>query len=115
LDEEPVVNQEILTRRMKHLRKSTDDFWRRWRSEYLNELREAHRYQQNKTAASAIKPGDVVIVHDPDVPRGLWKLGRVQDSHCLLRIPRQAQVGRFGFACTLVVPQGPYTLIWFLI
>ena len=79
LDEELVVNQEILTRRMKHLRKSTDDFWRRWRSEYLNELREAHRYQQNKTATSAINPGDVVIVHDPDIPRGLWKLGRIQD------------------------------------
>jgi len=43
LDEEPVVNQEILTRRMKHLRKSTDDFLRRWRSEYLNELHEAHQ------------------------------------------------------------------------
>ena len=43
LDEELVVNQEILTRRMKHLRKSTDDFLRRWRSEYLNELHEAHQ------------------------------------------------------------------------
>ena len=64
---------------MKHLRKSTDAFWRRWRSEKLNELREAHRYQQNKTATSAINPGDVVIVHDPDIPRGLCKLGRVQD------------------------------------
>ena len=80
LDEEPVVTQEILTRRMKHLRKTTDDFWRRWRSEYLNELREAHRYQQNKTVASAIRPGDVVIVHDSDLPKGLWKLGRVQDT-----------------------------------
>ena len=43
LDEELVVNQEILTRRMKHLRKSTDHFLRRWRSEYLNELHEAHQ------------------------------------------------------------------------
>jgi len=32
-------------------------------------------------------------------------------GHCLLRIHLQAQVGRFGFACTLVVPQEPYTLI----
>ena len=45
LDEEqfelPITHDE-LTCRMKHLAKSVGDFWRRWRSEYLIELRDAH-------------------------------------------------------------------------
>ena len=58
-----------LTRRMQHLKKKTvDDFWRRWRSEYLLELRESHRHPG--------QTGDIVIVHDEAHPRGLWKLGK---------------------------------------
>lgn len=44
------------------------------------ELRESHRYQQNKGTASQVSPGDVVIVHDQDQPRGLWKVGRIEST-----------------------------------
>ena len=79
-DFEEEVTREDLTRRMKHLSKITGDFWRRWRSEYLLELREAHRYlKPPKGSADPISVGDVVIIHDETLPRGLWKLGRVED------------------------------------
>ena len=67
------------TRRMKHLSKVLTDFWRRWRTEYLLELREAHRHHHaSDVTDSPINVGDIVIVHEENLPRGLWKLGRVE-------------------------------------
>ena len=64
---------------MKHLKKTVDDFWRRWRTEYLLRLREAHRHLQTpKGGTSTAAVGDIVIVHDDKHPRGLWKLGRIE-------------------------------------
>ena len=79
-----------LTRRMKHLANVLNHFWKRWRGEYLNELREVHSYtakRQRTAERCAISVGDIVIVHDEHLPRGLWKLGKVetlregQDGH----------------------------------
>ena len=76
---------------MKCLNNTLNHFWNRWRTEYLNELREAHVHSMRKSHAaekSDISVGDVVIVHDEQLPRGLWKLERVQelftgrDGHC---------------------------------
>ena len=79
-DEDFEIDANKLTRRMKHLASVLNHFWRRWRSEYLSELRESHRYASKKTAqASNVKRGDVVIVHDDALPRGFWKLGRIQE------------------------------------
>ena len=69
-----------LTRRMKHLSNTLNHFWTRWRSEYLSELREAHSYtarRLSKGQSSSVSIGDVVIVHDEHLPRGLWKLGKI--------------------------------------
>ena len=64
-----------LTRRIKHLSKTLNDYCRRWRIEYLLELREAHRHLRDpKGVDDPIAAGDVVIVHDDNLPRGLWKL-----------------------------------------
>ena len=79
-DSDDEVTREDLTRRMKHLSKTVDDFWKRWRAEYLPELREAHRhFRTPKGVASPIAVGDIVIVHDENQPRGLWKLGKVEE------------------------------------
>ena len=43
-DEDIEVNASQLTKRVKHLATILNHFWRRWRSEYLNELRESHHY-----------------------------------------------------------------------
>ena len=79
-DEDFEVNTSQLTKRVKHLASVLSHFWKRWRSEYLNELRESHRYSAKKTlCCPSVAKGDVVIVHDDALPRGLWKLGRVQE------------------------------------
>ena len=38
------VSASQLTKRMKHLASVLNHFWRRWRSEYLSELRESHHH-----------------------------------------------------------------------
>ena len=78
-DEDFEVNPAQLNRRMKHLNNTLNHFWRRWRDEYLVGLRESHR--QNKKEPSLQSPisvGDVVVVHDESLPRGLWKITRVE-------------------------------------
>ena len=79
-DEEFTTDSVQLTRRVKHLN-MLNHFWNRWRTEYLKELREAHSHStgNNHTDKSALSVGDVVIVHNKRLPRGLCKLGRIQE------------------------------------
>ena len=79
-DEEFSLNSTQLTRRMKHLANILNHFWNRWRSEYLSELSEAHSYtarRQSKSNHLTVSVGDVVVIHDEHLPRGLWKLGKI--------------------------------------
>ena len=79
-DEDFEVNASQLTKRVKHLASVLNHFWKRLRSEYLNELRESHRYSAKRTPSyPSVNEGDVVVVHDDALPRGLWKLGRIQE------------------------------------
>ena len=81
-DEEFSTDSVQLTKRVKHLNNTLNHFWNRWRTEYLNELREAHGHHMRKSSTiekSTLSVGDVVIVHDEQLPRGLWKLGRIQE------------------------------------
>lgn len=78
-----MVDSTLLTRRMKHFNNRLNHFWNRWRSEYLNELREAHYHSTRKSSdrdRPGLSVGEVVIVHDEHLPRGLWKLGVIQDT-----------------------------------
>ena len=89
-DEDFEVNASQLTKRVKHLASVLNHFWKGWRLEYLNELREGHRYSAKKTPSRlSVSKGDVVVVHDHALPRGLWKLGRIQEV--LTRRDRQPQ------------------------
>ena len=55
-------------------------FWNRWRTEYLNELRECHRHTAGRTSQPVhVAVGEVVVVRDDTLPRSFWKLGRIQD------------------------------------
>ena len=53
-------------------------FWIRWRNEYLLELRNSHRLKKKVAEGQPVAVGDVVIVHEDGLHRGLWKLGRVE-------------------------------------
>uniref|UniRef100_A0A1X7TD41 DUF5641 domain-containing protein n=1 Tax=Amphimedon queenslandica TaxID=400682 RepID=A0A1X7TD41_AMPQE len=49
-----------------------------WRSEYLLELREQHRYSKGDNAGVEIKVGDIVIVKSNEKRHGFWNLGKVE-------------------------------------
>lgn len=58
-------------------RQLIDNFWTRWKGEYLTSLREYH--QRAGVDVRKIKEGDVVQIHD-ESKRVHWKLGVVQDT-----------------------------------
>ena len=65
---------------MKHLANVVNQFWKRWRHEYLLELRESHRNNQGRSGGSPVAVDDIVLVHNEHQPRGLWKLARVKET-----------------------------------
>ena len=72
-DEEDDAN---LNKRVRYLANRRKHFWRRWRREYLVDLREMHKLKATKKG-DQIKQQDVVIVFEEGLPRGKWRLGRV--------------------------------------
>ena len=54
-----------------------NQFWNRWAKEHLQELQNAHHYPNKKQQSSLVQEGDMVVVQDPDLPRGFWKLAKV--------------------------------------
>ena len=68
-DKEFTTDPAHLHRRTGHLNNILNHFWRRWRSEYLVELRESHKQvKSNLSTQPAITPGAVVVVHDEGIP-----------------------------------------------
>ena len=55
-----------------------DLFWRRWRMEYLPLLQE--RSGHATRSRDNVKKGDIVLMVDDSVPRGVWPLGRVEEA-----------------------------------
>lgn len=54
----------------------------RFAAEYLPLLREQHcRRVSRRRFSEAIQVGDIVLIHDEDRPRLLWKLGRILELH----------------------------------
>ena len=68
----------VLNRRMRYLQTVLEQFWQRWKQEYLLELIENHRYRKGE-GTNRIAVGDVVIVHE-DTQRGMWRLGIVEET-----------------------------------
>ena len=86
-----------LNRRMNHLRKTLDHFWKWWQREYLLQLRDYHRhYKKTDERGDTLSEGQIVLVHSDKHMRGFWKLGKVQkliqgsDGHvrgAVIRLP----------------------------
>lgn len=69
------------------------NFWKRWTSEYLNEL-QSSKMHTGKT--KELKSGDLVLLKESLQPRQLWKMGRVEKTFpgrdgkvrsCAVRVP----------------------------
>lgn len=70
-------SRELLQRRWKHREHVLNNLWKRWRREYLQELRSAHI---NETRHSeSVKLGDIVLIKELNSPRQLWKMGQVTE------------------------------------
>ena len=65
-DEE--VNPALLDKHARHLNKTLDKFWKRWREEYLLELRDSHRHSSGNPKVTPVSIVDVVIAHNKDRP-----------------------------------------------
>ena len=63
-----------LTRRVSHIRRLTEEFWRKWSSSYYQTLVKYHKWKLKERNA---EPGDVVLVLDKEGPKGKFALGRI--------------------------------------
>ena len=66
-----------LHKRFLYLKRKLSHFSSRWQKEYLVGLREAHK--SGKRNSPDIVKGDVVLVHDESMKRGMWKIAVIED------------------------------------
>lgn len=55
-----------------------DEFWNRWRSEYLHNLQSRSKC---KCSGGTFKEGDVVLVKEKDSHRNCWPIGIVDETY----------------------------------
>ena len=84
-DEEGRSDNTIITRRMKYLKALTEHYWRRFREEYLLELRSQH--VQGGDPERKPEVGEVVVIEGTS-KRNNWRLGKIvslingRDNRC---------------------------------
>ena len=64
-----------MRRRWRRVQYLANLFWTRWRREYLSTLQVRQKWQEE---SRNIKPGDVVLLTDENLPRNDWSMGRVE-------------------------------------
>jgi len=74
LSDEPINRLD----RWQLVQKIARDFWRRWNREYLTSLQEKTKWKVEKYNLTI---GDVVIIHDDNLPPLKWRLGKVIETH----------------------------------
>jgi len=75
-DEPPLATRDELILSEKRLTDSFKYFWKRWLKEYLQDLDKFHASGKSKRQP---KVGEVVMIHDEDSKRVLWKIGLVTE------------------------------------
>lgn len=71
------ANREELTRRWKYRQRLVNEFWNRWRKEYLLDLRSAHA--QETPRPTPLKEGDLVLIGEDKMPRLTWRTGLITE------------------------------------
>jgi hypothetical protein len=58
-----------------------EQFWQQWSNDYLLNLRSRTRYDHDAGRGVNIlpEPGHVVVIKDPGLVRGRWRLGRIEE------------------------------------
>jgi hypothetical protein len=63
------------------MQKVTEDFWRRWKKEYLLQLRNYNEVKRPPGEHHKFRVGDVILVQEDIQPRQMWKIARIEDVH----------------------------------
>ena len=66
-------HESSMSERFQYLGKVRTHVWNRWECEYLIDLREYH-IGKHETQLRTVSVRDVVIAHEENVKRGLWKI-----------------------------------------
>ncbi|CAL8137208.1 unnamed protein product [Orchesella dallaii] len=64
--------------RWQYTQQVLQHFWKQWRMEYLSSLQQRFKW---KRKCENIKVGDIVIIHEDNVPPMKWKLAKVIEVH----------------------------------
>ena len=78
-DEFQPITLDILTRRARYHSTTIYHLRQRWKKKYLVEPREMHSHYKGSSWKPRVVVGDVVVIHNDDQPRGMWKLGKVEE------------------------------------
>jgi len=90
-----------------------DQFWARWMAEYVPNLIEQRKWLAHRRN---LQPNDIVLVVEPNTPRGIWPIGRVIETlpgpDGIVRVVRvRTKTGIFirpvGKLCLLVEAEKP--------
>lgn len=90
-----------VTRQLQRRSALMDLFWRRWRHEYLLELRSAHF--ASTLPERSVREGDIVLLGDERMPRQMWKICRVVETFpgrdgkvraCKIMLPNKKELRR---------------------
>ena len=71
-------NSKTLNSRCKYLTTLIEHYEKRWKSEYLTELREYQKCH-NRLPAKQVKVGDIVLINEDNLPRSRWRMGKVEE------------------------------------
>lgn len=70
----PQEEEVCLRQQWRIAQQLADMFWRRWLREYTPTLAQRRKWREK---VEPIKEGDLVLLHDPTLPRNQWPRGRV--------------------------------------
>lgn len=73
----PTANKKDITRRWKYRQRLINNFWNTWRKDYMLELKSAHHCDSLKS--TPLKVGDIVLIGQDNLPRQVWKLGKIEE------------------------------------
>ena len=71
-----VIVEKDLSKREHYVNRLIEDWWKKWRDDYLVELRE---YQKHKIRKTSLYPheGDIVLIADDNLKRNKWRMGKI--------------------------------------
>eukprot|EP00794_Sanderia_malayensis_P020705 gene20705-biopygen17091 len=71
------IDDKVLRKQARYLRKCKDALWKRWQGEYFRALQERHNVM-HKVTQRKLEIGDVVTIKEDKKNRSQWKIGIVE-------------------------------------